>query len=173
MSAVPPLLPLLNLTPALDTDAPALAELRVAAMRDSLLRVGRFDPQRARLRLLDGFSAAHTWHVGWAGERVGCVVLRREADHLRLAHLYLHPQHQGRGVGAAVLAWVFAQADAARLPVRVGALRGSDANRFYARQGFVLVAQAEFDNEYLRAPADTPCQPPAAACGLATREPLA
>jgi GNAT superfamily N-acetyltransferase len=143
----------LHLTPAQDADGPALAELRVAAMRDSLLRVGRFDPQRARQRLLDGFVAAHTWHVGWAGERVGCVVLRREADHLRLAHLYIHPQHQGRGVGAAVLAWVFAEAEAAGLPVRVGALRESDSNRFYARHGFVRVAQTEFDNEYLRAPA--------------------
>lgn len=143
----------LHLTPAQDADAPALAELRVAAMRESLLRVGRFDPQRARQRLLDGFVAAHTWHVGWAGERVGCVVLRREADHLRLAHLYIHPQHQGRGVGAAVLAWVFAEAEAAGLPVRVGALRESDSNRFYARHGFVRVAQTEFDNEYLRAPA--------------------
>lgn len=145
--------PALQLTPAQDADAPALAELRVAAMRDSLLRLGRFDPQRARQRLLDGFVAAHTWHVGWAGERVGCVVLRREADHLRLAHLYIHPQHQGRGVGAAVLAWVFAEAEAAGLPVRVGALRESDSNRFYARHGFVRVAQTEFDNEYLRAPA--------------------
>ncbi len=147
------LVPALQLTPAQDADGPALAELRVAAMRDSLVRVGRFDPQRARQRLLDGFVAAHTWHVGWAGERVGCVVLRREADHLRLAHLYIHPQHQGRGVGAAVLAWVFAEAEAAGLPVRVGALRESDSNRFYARHGFVLVAQTEFDNEYLRAPA--------------------
>lgn len=147
------LVPALQLTPAQDADALALADLRVAAMRESLLRVGRFDPQRARQRLLDGFVAAHTWHVGWAGERVGCVVLRREADHLRLAHLYIHPQHQGRGVGAAVLAWVFAEAEAAGLPVRVGALRESDSNRFYARHGFVLVAQAEFDNEYLRAPA--------------------
>lgn len=145
--------PALQLTPAQDADAPALAELRVAAMRESLLRVGRFDPQRARQRLLDGFVAAHTWHVGWAGERVGCVVLRREVDHLRLAHLYIHPQHQGRGVGAAVLAWVFAEAEAAGLPVRVGALRESDSNRFYARHGFVRVAQTEFDNEYLRAPA--------------------
>ncbi len=80
-------------------------------------------------------------------------MLRREADHLRLAHLYIHPQHQGRGVGAAVLAWVFAEAEAAGLPVRVGALRESDSNRFYARHGFVRVAQTEFDNEYLRAPA--------------------
>lgn len=85
--------PALQLTSAQDADALALAELRVAAMRESLLRVGRFDPQRVRQRLLDGFVAAHTWHVGWAGERVGCVVLRREADHLRLAHLYIHPQH--------------------------------------------------------------------------------
>lgn len=36
------------------------------------------------------------------------------------------------------------------LPVRVGALRGSDSNRFYRRHGFVPVAQSEWNIEYLR-----------------------
>ena len=38
------------------------------------------------------------------------------------------------------------------LAVWVGALRGSDSNRFYARHGFARVEQAEFDNHYLRPP---------------------
>jgi hypothetical protein len=53
-------------------------------------------------------------------------------------------------VGAAVLADVFARADASRLPVRVGALRGSDANRFYARHGFERVDEGEWDILYER-----------------------
>ena len=56
------------------------------------------------------------------------------------------------GIGAAVLARVVAEADAQGLPVRVGALRGSDSNRFYLRHGFRLVEQGEFDNYYIRVP---------------------
>lgn len=74
--------------------------------------------------------------------------LRVEA--LLLDRLYVHPLHQGRGIGAAVLAQVVVEADAAGVPVRVGALRESASNRFYARHGFVEVEQGEFDNYYVR-----------------------
>ncbi len=57
---------------------------------------------------------------------------------------------------AAVLAEVFAQADGARLPVRVGALRGSRSNRFHERHGFVRVASAEWDHFYERPAAAAP-----------------
>jgi len=51
---------------------------------------------------------------------------------------------------------VFAEAVALSLPVKVGALRGSDANRFYARHGFQLIEHGEFDNYYLRQPRNAP-----------------
>jgi GNAT superfamily N-acetyltransferase len=79
-------------------------------------------------------------------------VLRRVEQHLLLDHLYVLPARQGRGVGAAVLAFVFAQADAFALPLRVGALRESVANRFYVRHGFEPIEQAEWDNYYVRMP---------------------
>lgn len=134
-------------------DAEPLVALRIAAMRDSLERIGRFDAQRARERFLSGYSPRHTHHVELDGERVGFYVLKPAGEELLLDHLYVHPSHQGRGIGAAVLARVFAQADAARLPVRVGALRDSDSNRFYRRHGFELVGESEFDLHYLRQPA--------------------
>ena len=121
-------------------------------MRESLERIGRFDPRRARDRFLAAFDPALTRHVVVDGERVGFVVVRPEGDGLLLDHLYIAPSAQGRGVGAAVLADVLAHADARRLPVRVGALRESEANGFYLRHGFELVEQAEWDNFYRRAP---------------------
>lgn len=131
-------------------DADALVAIRIAAMRDSLERVGRFDPQRARERFLDGFDPRHTWAITVAGERAGFFALKSIAQGLLLDHLYVLPAHQGRGIGAAVLAHVFRQADASQADVRVGALVGSASNRFYAAHGFVLVEQGEFDNYYVR-----------------------
>jgi GNAT superfamily N-acetyltransferase len=137
--------------PASADDAEALVALRIEAMRESLERIGRFDPSRARERFLGGFSPEHTRHVLLGGKRVGFFVVKPcENRGLLLDHLYVDPRHQGRGIGAAVLAQVFLEADALGAQVRVGALRESDSNRFYARHGFVLVEQGEFDNYYIR-----------------------
>jgi GNAT superfamily N-acetyltransferase len=141
-----------RLAPVAEHDFEALVALRIESMRPSLERLGRFDPLRARERLRDGFSPPHAWHVELAGERVGFFVLKPREDGLHLEHLYLRPAAQGRGLGAAVLAHVFAQADALAAPVHVGALRGSDSNRFYLRHGFRLVAEEALDNRYVRLP---------------------
>ena len=142
--------PTVEFVAAQPEDAEALVTLRIEAMRESLERIGRFDPARARERFLSGFSAPHTRHVVVAGERVGFVVVKPKDGALLLDHLYVRPGSQGQGVGASVLADLFVQADAAGMPVRVGALRDSDSNRFYVRMGFRLVEQGEFDNYYVR-----------------------
>ena len=119
-------------------------------MRESLERLGRFDPQRARDRFLAGFDPALTRHVLADGERVGLVVVRPQGDGLLLDHLYLAPSAQGRGIGAAVMAAVLTDADARGLPVRLTALRESPAKRFYERHGFVLREQSDWDDHYER-----------------------
>ena len=141
---------LASFEPAAAADAEGLVAIRIAAMRESLERIGRFDPQRARDRFLANFDPAHTRHVIVDGARVGFVVVRPQDDEWLLDHLYVLPAHQGRGIGAAVLQDVLASADARGQALRVGALRGSDANRFYARHGFELVAHTEWDNHYRR-----------------------
>lgn len=140
----------LELVDATADDFEALVALRIAAMRESLERIGRFDAARARERFASGFDPARTRHVEVDGERVGVVVVRPQGRELLLNDLYIRPGAQGRGIGAAVLARVFAEADALNLALRVGALRESAANRFYVRHGFTLVEQGEFDNHYLR-----------------------
>ncbi|KQU73865.1 GNAT family acetyltransferase [Rhizobacter sp. Root16D2] len=135
---------------ATEADAQALASLRVDAMRESLERIGRFDPARARDRFLAGFSPRHTRRILLRGETAGFFVVKPQVHGLLLDHLYVSPRHQGLGIGAAVLAQVFAEADLAGQPVHVGALRESASNRFYQRHGFVLVERSEFDNHYVR-----------------------
>lgn len=142
--------PMFTLEPVQAGDFDALAAIRIEAMRESLERVGRFDPERARERLRASFFPEHTRHIVVGGERVGFVALRPEPEQLVLDHLYLRLAWQGRGIGAAVLARVLGEADALALAVRVGALRDSDSNRFYARHGFALVERTELDSYYVR-----------------------
>lgn len=142
--------PLVSFEPAVHDDFEALAALRIAAMRPSLERIGRYDPVRARGRLLASFSPTHTRHIVVDGKRVGFVVIKPRNDGLLLDHLYIQSGAQGRGIGAAVLDHLFADADAAGLDLHVGALRDSDANRFYSRHGFIELKREEFDNYYVR-----------------------
>jgi GNAT superfamily N-acetyltransferase len=120
-------------------------------MRESLERVGRFDPDRARQRLRATYAPADTWAILLDGVRVGFYTLRRDGGALKLDHLYILPGFQGRGLGAAVLGRVFEQADALGMPVRVGALRDSGSNRFYQRHGFVQTGEDAWDIYYERA----------------------
>jgi len=138
------------LATATERDAEALVELRIVAMRESLERIGRFDPERARERFLSTFQPQYTRCILVDGERAGFVVVKPLDDGLLLDHLYIDPRFQNRGVGGNVLATVFAEADATHVPLRVGALRGSDSNRFYLRHGFALVKEDEWDNYYVR-----------------------
>ncbi len=116
----------------------------------SLERIGRFDPSRARERFRESFASQHTRHIVVGGQRVGFVAVKPLDDLLLLDHLYLLPAAQGRGVGSAVLAVVFAEAAQAGKALRVGALRGSDSNRFYVRHGFQLVEESTWDLHYVR-----------------------
>jgi GNAT superfamily N-acetyltransferase len=107
----------LNVTFAHTTsnDADTLVQIRIDAMRESLERIGRFDPVRARDRFLASFDARYCRYILVDGEKAGFVLVRPESAHLLLDHLYIVPAHQGKGVGAAVLDAVLADADALAL----------------------------------------------------------
>jgi GNAT superfamily N-acetyltransferase len=90
-----------------------------------LERLGVWDPDRSRRRLLEELAPASTWLVLAAGQRVGSVALRPGMDE-ELQHFYVLPEHQGRGLGGAVLRELLDRRDHPR-PVRLLAVRGSGA----------------------------------------------
>lgn len=140
----------IELIPAQASDAEQLALLRIAAMRESLMRIGRFDLQRARDRFLSTFSPNDTRYIMVDRVRVGFVVMKPTEAGCLLDHLYVLPGHQNGGIGSWVLRQLFAEADRQRHDIRVGALKESTANEFYLRHGFVLVETTEWDNYYVR-----------------------
>jgi GNAT superfamily N-acetyltransferase len=148
----PALLTDLTCAPVSASDFEALASLRVAAMRESLERVGRFDPERSRARLQRSFYPEHSAFVVLNGESIGFYTFRPAENGLHLDHFYLLPEWQGRGLGSRVLRKLLAHADAWQVPVYLGALRESPANRFYQRHGFVVVEESEWDIHYMRTP---------------------
>jgi ribosomal protein S18 acetylase RimI-like enzyme len=131
-------------------DFEELLALRIAAMRESLEAVGRFDPVRARERLRKSFYPEHTAFIVVDGQKIGFYTLRPADGGLQLDHLYVHPNFQSRGIGSEVLRHLLALADASQMTVSLGALRDSPSNRFYQRHGFVQTAEDELDIYYVR-----------------------
>lgn len=144
--------PGLTLVGASAADFEDLLALRLRAMRASLEHLGRYDEGRARKRLADGFAPEQTQHIVLDGRRVGFVVLKRLSHVLRLNHLYVDPPMQRHGLGHQVLTWLCEQADRAQLPLELCALKGSAANRFYLRHGFVMTGEGDWDIDYARLP---------------------
>ena len=136
--------------PVSAADFDALADLRVSAMRESLERVGRFDPVRARERLRGSFSPEHTRFIALEGAKVGFYAARPSAEGLHLDHLYIHPSHQSRGIGGTALEAICKEADVRKVSVLVGALKESASNRFYQRHGFQAVGEGAWDIYYVR-----------------------
>lgn len=123
---------------AQEDDFERLLDIRLLAMRESLERIGRYDPARARQRFRGSFAAENTRLI-YANDDtlVGCVALTARGDHLWLEHFYILPNAQGQGLGQAVLRQVLAEADQASLSVKLDVVRESAAKRLYDRHGFV------------------------------------
>ncbi|MFD5769441.1 GNAT family N-acetyltransferase [Streptomyces sp. NPDC127049] len=137
-----------SLRPGRAEDVEPVAELRALVMRADLERLGRYDEEKVRQRLRDGFSPAYTSIVETdGGALAGCVTLRPDTggDGLHLEHFYLSPDLQGRGLGTAVLDRLLARADAAGAPVRLNVLQGSPARRLYERAGFTVETEDPVD----------------------------
>lgn len=134
---------------ASEQDFERLVALRIETMRPSLERIGRFDSERARQRFRDSFRPGHTrLIVTNDGALAGCVALGPVDDGLRLEHFYIAPAAQGAGLGTAVLRRLLEEATKADMPVRLSVLHQSEAGRFYARHGFAIVGQDEWDVYY-------------------------
>ncbi len=142
----------LTFSPVTCADFEKLAALRVAAMRESLERVGRFDPERSRARLQRSFYPEHSAFIVADEQRIGFYTFRPAPNGLHLDHFYLLPEWQGRGLGSRVLRKLLTHADAWQVPIYLGALRESPANHFYQRHGFVPAEETEWDIHYVRPP---------------------
>ena len=139
-------------TPVSTTDIDELVSLRIAAMRESLERVGRYDPERARQRLVDSFYPSDTRLIRLDGASVGFYTMRINEDRFQLDHLYVHPDWQSTGIGSHVLKQLIGMADRAGKSIRLNALQGSRSNDFYRRHGFTQTDEDELDIYYVRSP---------------------
>ncbi|TNC45883.1 GNAT family N-acetyltransferase [Mumia zhuanghuii] len=106
-------------------------------MRDDLERLRRYDSARVRRRFLDAFDPAHTRVIVVGGTDVGLIAVRSAADSRWIEHFYIRSDHQGRGIGAAVLGYTLGE-QADERPFRLNVLQGSRARALYEAHGFIV-----------------------------------
>lgn len=78
---------------AAHSDAETLVQMRIEAMRESLQRIGRFDPQRARDRFMSSFDPT------WCRFIVAGDVFENRRDRLRYLLPEGTPKTWGESVG--------------------------------------------------------------------------
>ena len=136
--------------PVSEADFEPLLALRIDVMREHLERVFRYKPERARRIFREHFDEPGLRLILVDGEKAGCVGFRISEGEIKIDSFYLDRRHQNRGLGATILKVLLAESDAQGLPVRLEVLRGSPADRFYERHGFVKLAEDDIETEYER-----------------------
>ena len=136
--------------PVGEADFEPLLAMRIDVMREHLERVFRYKPSRARRIFREHFDEPGMRLILLDGERVGCVGFRRHAQEIRIDSFHLDRRLHNSGLGTKILTVLLAEADAARLPVRLEVLAGSKADRFYLRHGFMKLREDEIEGYYER-----------------------
>lgn len=132
-----------SLRPATEADFEAVLALSIRVMREHLERVGRFDPARRRDRMRRQFDAGILRIIEQDGAMAGCIGIEDQGGAVEIQSLFLDAHAQRQGLGEAVFRAV--RADHPGRPFRIEVLKQSPARRFWERQGFVQVDEAEFD----------------------------
>ncbi len=131
-------------------DLDQLVKIRIAAMRESLEKIGRFDATRARARLTQDFQTKYTTCLIYKTNIIGFIISKQENEEIVINHLYVLPQFQNRGIGKFVLDKIIEQGKNERRNIKLMALKESRANNFYLNNGFKYLNSIEYDNVYVK-----------------------
>ncbi len=122
-------------------DAPAIADIHLAARAPFLARVHTEDETRAWFAGVVGDRPSAWWVARQGGRVVG--YMRIDAEYLD--HLYVRPEAQGRGVGSALLRK--ARSLSPRRVAFVTFQRNANARAFYEKHGFRPFRFTDGENE--------------------------
>ncbi len=134
----------IELQKATEADKPYLYALRRQTMIDHLEQAGIFlseDEHWQRIEHeFDGFRL-----LFFRGERIGTIKYRENDESIEIIQLQIEPEHQGRGLGSAVVEQLIEDSRGKALCLSV--LKKNPAMGLYRRLGFSITSEDE--HEYL------------------------
>jgi len=89
------------------------------------------------------FKEKPFFEIRRAEQKLGTVSFQVLPGYVRFGEFYLFPEHQGQGVGSAVLTHCLSVADSLRLPVRLEYLHWNPVGSLYRRHGFAETGRSD------------------------------
>ena len=132
-----------SLRPAAEVDFEFLFHLHVAALGPYVTLIWGWDDADQRQRFRRAFNPSRMRIVHQNGEDIGAIAVECRERELYLASIELLPQHQGKGLGTALLQSVIAQASRENVPVALRVLKINPARHLYERLGFATIGETE------------------------------
>lgn len=131
-----------SLRPANESDMPFCFALHRRTLRDHVIATwGRWDDDDQWQRFMAGFVASRSRILSVGGADVGLLVVDKDTDPLRLLSIAILPEHQGQGLGTAVIRHVIAEAGDRAVWLQV--LKVNPAIALYRRLGFRTVEETD------------------------------
>jgi len=131
-----------TLRPATPADFDFLFALHRAAMRAYIEPIWGWHEDWQLEYFREKYDSRQRQIIQVEGQDVGVLVVERRADELYLGLIELLPAFQGRGIGAAIIRGLIAQARAEGRPLELHVLRtNAPARRLYERLGLRVVAE--------------------------------
>ncbi len=103
-----------------------------------------------REKFHESYDADNTKLILAAGIPIGWLTVKRRTNEVHLEAIYLRRQDQGCGVGTRLIRNLVAEAQEARLPVRLSTAKISPARKLYMRLGFVLTHEDRYKAYFIR-----------------------
>ncbi len=130
--------------PATKEDIPFLLTLRHQSMDHHLAASGASTSEADHLsRLMYRFDCAQV--LLHNDEPVGLLKISRNPPEWKIIQIQFIPELQGKGLGAAMLRQVIAEAKATNVSLTLSVLKANPAKALYERLGFVVEDEGEFE----------------------------
>lgn len=131
------------LRPATAEDRDFLYRLHVATMKPTVSQIWGWDDAVQAAYFRDRFDPSVRQVIVMDGRDVGVVEVERRPAEVFLSNIEIAPEYQGRGLGAAIIKDLLAEAHGRGLPVTLQVNRVNRARRLYERLGFVETGRSE------------------------------
>lgn len=146
-----------SLRAATDDDYAFLERLHMATMKELVTRVWGWDEADQAARFRAAFVPERGRIIVVDGRDVGTLWTERRPGNIFIANIEIAPEHQGQGLGTAVIGDLVADARRQGLPVALQVLKPNRARRLYERLGFAITGETA--THYLMRTAPEPSPP--------------
>jgi ribosomal protein S18 acetylase RimI-like enzyme len=133
-----------SLRKATAEDSEFAYQTRKTTFKQYLEQVWGWDEEEQRRLHVKRFASQDFQVIQVSGVDAGILATVRQADCVKVNHLFILPEYQSQGIGAACMLQIIKDAANTGLPVRLQVLKvNSRAIEFYKRLGFKSYGESE------------------------------